>query len=92
MAHELKRQISPEKEPTSWDPEKVLADALAERALFLESNPQYRSFQREIDMILDKAGTSENRMNVLSMLMEAKLLELHEQFRHLNAILTKAAS
>jgi hypothetical protein len=67
-----------------------LADALAERALFLERHPKYKAFQKEINSILDKAGSSENRMAVLSMLMEAKLLELQKELRHLNAILLRA--
>jgi hypothetical protein len=91
MAHQLKLQISPNKRLKSWDPEKVLADALAERALFLNAHPEYKPLQREIDMLLDKAGTSENRMTVLAVLMEAKLIELHEQLKHLNAILIRAA-
>jgi hypothetical protein len=89
MAHQLRMQISTNKRPKSWNPEKMLADALAERALFLDSHPEYKPFQREIDMLLDKAGSSENRMTVLAVLMEAKLIELHEQLKRLNTILIR---
>jgi hypothetical protein len=89
MAHQLKLQISSNKRPTSWNPEKMLANALAERALFLDAHPEYKPFQREINMLLDKAGSSENRMTVLAVLMEAKLIELHMQLKRLNAILVQ---
>jgi bacterioferritin (cytochrome b1) len=87
MASKLKLQIAPEKRPGTWEPEQVLADALAERALFLENHPQYKSFQNEINKMLEKAGGPENRMTVLAVLMEAKLLELQKELRRLNATL-----
>ena len=92
MAHQLRLQVHPKKTHFHWNPEEVLAEALVERALFLENHPKYQAFQREIDALLEKAGNSENRMTVLAVLMEAKLIELHEQFKHLNAILVKAAA
>jgi hypothetical protein len=70
----------------------MLADALAEKALFLENHPRYKTFQKEIDKMLDKAGGPENRMAVLAVLMEAKLLELQKELRHLNAILLKTGA
>ena len=75
-----------------WDPERQLAEALAERDGFLEENPQYGEMQREIDRMLDKAGSSQNRMAVLAMLMEAKLIELHGQLKSLNRILLRTAA
>lgn len=90
MARQLKLHISPERKPKVWDPEKVLAEALTERALFLENHPEYKPFQQKINMLLDKAGSPENRMTVLAVLMESKLIELHDQLKRLNAILTKA--
>ena len=92
MAHQLKLQIAPDKRKGPWNPEKALTDALAERALFLENHPQYKPYQRDINLLLDKAGSPENRMTVLAVLMEAKLVELHEQLKHLNAILVRAAT
>ena len=91
MASKLRLQIAPEKRPGTWNPEKALVDALAERALFLENSPKYKAFQNEIDKMLDKAGSPENRMTVLAMLMEAKLLELQKELRRLNAILISMA-
>jgi hypothetical protein len=91
MAFKFRLQIAPEKHPETWDAENALTDALAERDLFLKNNPKYKAFQKEISMMLDKAGNPENRMAVLAMLMEAKLLELHKELRHLNAILLSVA-
>jgi hypothetical protein len=87
MASKLRLQIAPDKCPATWNPEKTLTDALAERALFLESHPEYNAFQKQIDRMLDKAGSPENRMAVLSVLMESKLVELQEELRQLNSIL-----
>ncbi|MFZ1986212.1 MAG: hypothetical protein WAU91_17500 [Desulfatitalea sp.] len=87
MAHRLQinaRRSAPGQE---WNPERQLAEALAERALFLEKYPQYRTYQREIERMLDQAGTSENRMAVLALLIEAKLIEMHDQLKRLNRIL-----
>jgi len=92
MAHKLKLQIASDKSQGPWNPQKALADALAERALFLDNHPKYKPFQREINALLDKAGSPENRMTVLAVLMEAKLIELYEQLKHLNAILVRASA
>lgn len=87
MAHQLKLHLRPDQGPKVWNPERALADALAERALFLENHPKYKPFQQEINLLLDKAGSPENRMTVLAVLMEAKLIELHTRLKQLNAIL-----
>ncbi|MDA8140951.1 MAG: hypothetical protein M0036_20070 [Desulfobacteraceae bacterium] len=90
MAHQLHiNQITPRDYSDPWNPDQQLIEALAERARFLEKYPQYQSFQNEIDELLDKAGTAENRMAVLALLMEAKLIEMHDQFRQLNHILLR---
>ena len=91
MARQMKLQIAPEKMQAHWNPEQALADALAERALFLDEHPKYKPYQREINKMLDKAGSPENRMTVLAVLMEAKLIELHAQFKKLGNILIQAA-
>jgi hypothetical protein len=91
MASKLRLHIAPEKQPRTWNPEEALTDAMAERDLFLEANPKYKAFQQEINKLLEKAGNPENRMAVLAVLMEAKLLDLHKELRHLNAILISMA-
>jgi hypothetical protein len=87
VAHRLQINARRSAPGHEWNPERQLSEALAERALFLERHPQYLTYQREIDHMLDRAGTSENRMAVLGLLIEAKLIELHDQFRCLNRIL-----
>jgi hypothetical protein len=91
MASKFKLRIASEKHPDIRNSEKTLTDALAERDLFLENHPKYKAFQNEINKILDKAGNPENRMAVLAVLMEAKLLELQKELRHLNTILIRMA-
>lgn len=92
MTNKLKLQLPQRKHDVPWNPEKALAEALAERAEFLERHPKCLKFQKEIDRLLDKAGSSENRMIVLAMLMEGKLVELHNQFLSLHNILLKAGA
>jgi bacterioferritin (cytochrome b1) len=92
MASKLRLQIEADKRTETWNPEKALAEALAERALFLENHPKYKTFQDQINKLLDKAGNAENRMAVLAMLMESKLLELQKELRRLNTILLKATA
>ena len=75
----------------SGDPdeyEKRLEQALADRDQFLAENPDYIPYQEEIDTILSKAGTVENRMVVLAVMMEAKLNELTHHFQGLSDMLT----
>lgn len=92
MANRIRLQLPQRQEDDSWNPEIALAEALAERAEFLRKNPQYWKFQNEIDRLLDKAGSSENRMIVLAMLMEGKLIDLHRRLRQLNAIMLSAGA
>lgn len=87
MANKLRLQVSQRGHDVPWNPEKALTEALAERAEFLKQHPKFLKFQKEIDRVLDKAGNSENRMIVLAMLMEGKLVELHKQFQNLNSVL-----
>lgn len=87
MANKIKLQVHQRGHDVPWNPEKALAEALAERAEFLKQHPKFFKFQEEIDRLLDKAGSSENRMIVLAMLMEGKLVELHQQFQNLNSVL-----
>lgn len=93
MAHPLQIDQSARRESDfEWNPDQLLAETLAERDQFLEKYPQYRSLQDEIDQLLDKAGSPENRMSVLALLMEAKLIEMQDQFRQLGRLLIAAAS
>lgn len=92
MARKLKLNTPCAKTGAPWDAEQMLAEALDERAQFLENHPQHKPFQIQIDRMLDKAGNAEARMTVLAILMEAKLIELHSQFKHLNGILLKRIS
>jgi hypothetical protein len=75
-----------------WDAEGALANALAERALFLKNHPRHVKFQAQIDRMLDKAGNAEGRMTVLAMMIEAKLIELNSNLKLLNTILLRAVS
>ena len=75
-----------------WDPDAALAAALAEKTDFLLKHPGHRKYQAEIDAILDKAGSPENRMTVLAMLMEGKLIELQQELKKLNGVLLRTAA
>ena len=60
--------------------------ALKERDALLETRPDLKEFQKEIDRILDSAGGFENRMAVLAVMMEANLKELQKQILRLSFI------
>jgi hypothetical protein len=93
MAHRFKLNIPAQRTPTgSWDPEQRLAYALRQRELFLEKKPQHRKLQHEIDQLLEKAGTTENRMAVLAVLMEGKMIELHSQLQQLSRMVQAVSS
>jgi hypothetical protein len=89
MAYGTKFETNKASAPSGWDHEKALAEALAERSRFLEKYPQYRKFQSEIDKMLDKSGSRSNRMVVLAMLIEGKLVEMSQEFKRLQGILTQ---
>ena len=90
MANRVRLPSSQRRHDAPWNPETALARALAEKTEFLNQHPEYREYQKEIDQLLDKAGSLENRMAVLAMLMEGKLIELHQQLQKLNGLLTRA--
>ena len=92
MAHHLEIRKHSNATLPAWDPDRLLADALADRARFLERYPQYREYQRQIDDMLDRAGSPENRMAVLALLMEAKLIEMHDQLKDLNRLLQEVTT
>jgi hypothetical protein len=78
--------------PSSWDHEKALAEALASRSQFLEMHPKYQKFQSDIDKMLDKSGNRDNRMVVLSMLIECKLVEMRQEFNKIKDILAQVST
>jgi hypothetical protein len=92
MANRLRLELPQRRHDAFWNPETALADALTERAEFLNKNPKHRELQLKIDQLLDKAGSPENRMTVLAMLMEGKLIELHRQLKKLNQILIQTGA
>lgn len=65
----------------------LLQKALKDREQFLEQNPRLRSYQAEIDRLLDNSGNNQGRMAVLGMLMQGKLLELQKELCSLSEIL-----
>ncbi len=63
--------------------------ARQERDYLLGKSPKLREFQKEIDRCLNNAGNFENRMAVLGIMIEAKLIELREQFSKLLLLVRK---
>ena len=90
MANRVRLPSSRRLDDARWNSETALARAVAEKAEFLNQHPEYQEYQKQIDQLLDKAGSMENRMAVLAMLMEGKLIELHQQLQKLNGVLTGA--
>ena len=67
----------------------TLQRAVDERDRLLQAHPSLRPFQAKLDALLSKAGTTDNRMAVLSMMMQGKLSELGDQMQALNQALAK---
>jgi len=61
--------------------------ARKERDRLLKEYPDLREFQKKIDRCLDNAGSSENRMAVLGIMIEAKLKELQDELSHLSLLM-----
>ena len=61
--------------------------ARKERDLLLKDHPDLKEFQQKIDRCLDNAGSSENRMAVLGIMIEAKLKELQDELSHLSFLM-----
>lgn len=70
--------------------DEILEAALAERDRFLAQHPRHIGYQRKIDGVLSKAGTSENRLAVLAVMIEGKLGELNAQIHSLTGMLNTA--
>jgi hypothetical protein len=69
-----------------------LQQAIAARDRFLEAHPHLRSFQAEIDRLLDCSGTHQGRMAVMGTLMQGKLLEMQKELNKLSSILREAVT
>ena len=61
--------------------------ARQERDHLLEEHPELKEFQKKIDRCLDNAGSSEKRMTVLGIMIEAKLKELRDELSHLSLLM-----
>ena len=66
---------------------KMGEEARKERNRLLKEYPNLREYQKEIDRCLDNAGSAENRMAVLAVMIEAKLKELQDELSHLSLVL-----
>jgi len=66
---------------------KDLLTALARRERYLAHHPHLRTYQAEIDRVLDKSGNIHGRMAVLGVLMQGKLLEMQRELCKLNRFL-----
>jgi hypothetical protein len=61
--------------------------ARQERDHLLNEYPDLKEFQKKIDKCLENAGSSENRMAVLGIMIEAKLKELRDELSHLSVLM-----
>lgn len=61
--------------------------ARQERNRLLNEHPDLKEFQKKIDRCLDNAGSSENRMAVLGIMIEAKLKDLRDELAHLSFLM-----
>ncbi len=61
--------------------------ARQERDRLLNEHPDLKEFQKKIDRCLDNAGSSENRMAVLGIMIEAKLKDLQDELSHLSFLM-----
>ena len=66
----------------------LLNELIKKRDRYLKENPHLIPFQEEIDRLLDNAGSQENRMKVLGIMMESKLTELREKLLSLSKMLS----
>lgn len=64
--------------------------ARQERDRLLAEHPELKEFQKKIDRYLDNAGSSENRMAVLGIMIEAKLKELRDELSHLSLLMRQS--
>jgi hypothetical protein len=67
-------------------------NALKEREALLEKYPHLNGLQKNIDRILMGAGSFDNRMTALGLMMEANLKELQKHLAHLSAVSGKLSN
>ena len=61
--------------------------ARQERDRLLNEHSDLKEYQKQIDRCLDNAGSFENRMAVIGIMMEAKLKELRDELSHLSFLM-----
>lgn len=82
-------RLSEEKRRHNDKENQLLEELLKKRDQYLKENPHLVPFQEEIDRRLDSAGSQENRMAVLGIMLEGKLAELREQLVSLGDMLSE---
>ena len=80
-----KDRCAPRPHPTAANP--ILKDLLAKRERYLVRHPHLRTYQAEIDQVLDKSGNVQGRLAVIGMLMQGKLMEMQGEFGKLTRLL-----
>ncbi len=65
--------------------QEILEEALKARDQFLKEQPQLQPFQDEIDRVLEKTVGFENRMSVLTLMIQIKLYELSDSIAKLRS-------
>ena len=75
------------KERPSMTPNERLQTAIEARERYLAENPHLKSYQAEIDRLLDKSGSHDGRMAVLGTLIQGKMLELQSELYRLTGLL-----
>ncbi|MGA3114131.1 MAG: hypothetical protein ABSF90_06810 [Syntrophobacteraceae bacterium] len=75
--------------PRKMSSPEILEEALKARDQFLKEQPHIQSFQDEIDRILEKTAGFENRMSVISFMIETKLYELRDSIIKVRSAILK---
>lgn len=68
---------------------KSLEEALKEREDFLKENPHMQEYQDEIDEVLDKCVSDQDRLICISMMLAGKMSEQVKQMNTLSKILSE---
>lgn len=80
----------PHPRPSKVD--ECLQKALAERERLLVRRPHLRTFQAEIDRLLDQSGNCHGRMAVLGTLMQGKLLDMQRELYKLTRLIEQTVN
>ena len=78
--------------PLELSSKQILEEALEARAKLLREHPHLQAYQDEIDRILDKIPSFNERMAVLGVMMEAKIYELRDSVVELRSVAQKVES